>query len=70
MYFSASCHPTTLWQSARMEGCGHGLLDFHAFTKESLTYNCQSPKVLKTGLGRRRRRLVSGPGFEKMGVAS
>ena len=51
-----------------VKGCGHGPLDFHTSTKESLTYKCQLPKVLKTGY-RSRRRLVGGLGFEKMGVA-
>ena len=33
------------------------------------TYKCQSSKDFKTGLRRRRRRLVGGYGFEEMGVA-
>ena len=60
-------------------------LDFHVHTKESLIYKCRSPKDwdwLKAQenqrcsrtpslvMGRRRRRLSDGPGFEKMGVAS
>jgi hypothetical protein len=59
-------------------------IDFHAFIKESLTYMCWATKDLdrlKTqnnqfwftnplSVTGRRRRLVSGPGFEKMGVAS
>jgi hypothetical protein len=56
-----------------VEGLRHGLLDFHALTKEFLTYKCQSPRVLKTGLEGEgltgRRRLIDGHGFEKMGVA-
>ena len=51
-----------------MEGSGWMLLDFHAPTKESLTYKCQLLKFLKTGF--RRRTLLRGPGFEKMVVAS
>ena len=59
-----------------VKGCEHMQLDFHAPTKESLTYKCWSPKVLKTGSKKRgevltqRRRLVDEPGFEKMGVDS
>ena len=52
-----------------MEGHGDKLLDLHAYTKGSSTYKCQSVKVLKTGF-RRRRKLVGGLEFEKMGVAS
>ena len=44
-------------------------LDFHTFTKESSTYSYRSLNLLKTSF-RRRRRLVGGPGFEKMGIAS
>ena len=65
-----------------MEDHGHGPLDFHVPTKESLTYKCQSSRdynPLKTqenqcwsstpSLVTRTRRLVSGPIFEKMRVA-
>ena len=51
-----------------VKGHGQGLLDFHAPTKEFLACKCWTPKVLKTSF--RRRRLVGGPGFENMGVAS
>ena len=65
-----------------MEGCEHGPPNFRAPTRESLTYKCRSlndedwlqtqenqcwsrTPSLVTG----RRRLVAGPGFEKLGVA-
>ena len=43
-----------------VDGRGHGLLDFHAYTKESLTYKCQSPKVLNTSFRRRGGQLGGG----------
>jgi hypothetical protein len=38
-----------------VEGRGHGLLDFYAPTKESLTYKYRFLKVLKSGFRRKRR---------------
>ena len=45
-----------------VKGNEHMPLDSHALTK-SLTYKCQSTKILQTNF-RRRRRLVGGPGLE------
>jgi hypothetical protein len=66
-----------------MEGRGHVPLDFHVPTEETLHYKCQSPKgkdQLKIQENQRwyrtpslvtgRRRLVGGPGYEKMRVAT
>ena len=73
----------TLAVRQNVEVCRHMPLDFHVPTKEILTYKCRSLKNqdwLKTQknhcwsrtpfLVTGRRRLVGGPGFEKMGVAS
>ena len=53
-----------------VEGCDHGLLDFHAPTKS--LFNLQMPVTegLKTGFKKKRRRLVDESGFKKMRVAS
>ena len=52
-----------------VEGCGHGPLEIHSPTKESLTYKCRSSHVLKASLegGGRfelEEEVVGGPGFE------
>jgi hypothetical protein len=52
-----------------VESCGHESLDFHAPTKESLTYKCRSPHVLKAGLEgggcfELEEEVVGGPKFE------
>ena len=53
MYLNASHHPTTFsWFVRIWVGRGHGPLDFHAFNKESLTYNYWSLMVLKVGFKR------------------
>ena len=72
MCLSTSRHPTIFWWSFRIwrtVDTGR-YINFHAPTKESIAYNYWSPKILKTSFNRRRRRLVRGPIFEKIEVAS
>ena len=52
-----------------MEGCGHGPLDYHVLIKAFFDLQVSVTERLKIGF-KKKRRLVGGPGFEKMrGVA-
>jgi hypothetical protein len=53
-----------------VEGHGHGSLDFNKLNKALFNLRVLVAKGLKINFRRRKRRLVGGPIFEKMRVAS
>ena len=74
MFISTSSHQPRSGGLLNVKGRGHGLLDFHASTKESfnlyvpVTEGFEDQWSRTPSLVTLRRKLIGGPKFEKMRV--